>query len=260
MSYADMMTLLFCLFMVLFAISSVNTSKFQALSKALQNAFSGRILSGGKAVMQTGSSTPAGPTTPQPPLPALSPITSLNDSSSSSQGQSSSEKAAEVEQEEFVALKRRIDALSRQEHVASHVHTAIRPDGLTVELLTDGVFFDSGSASLKPVAVSLLDKVGAIIAAEHRHPVRVEGFTDSQPIHTGVYPSNWQLSGARAAAVIQNFAADGVLQQRMSLAGYGAERPAATNSTAAGRARNRRVDVVLTRLHDTPTTTTSSSP
>ena len=252
-SYADMMTLLFCLFMVLFAISSVNTSKFQALSKALQNAFSGRILSGGKAVMQTGSSTPSGATAPQPPLPALSPITSMNDSTSSSQGHSSSEKAAEIEQEEFVALKRRIDALARQQHVAGHVHTAIRPDGLVVELLTDGVFFDSGSAALKPVAVSLLAKVGTIIAAERQHPVRVEGFTDSQPIHTGVYPSNWQLSGARAAAVIQNFAADGVLPRRMSLAGYGAERPSATNSTAAGRAKNRRVDVVLTRLHGNPT-------
>jgi chemotaxis protein MotB len=93
--------------------------------------------------------------------------------------------------------------------------------------------------------------VGTIVAGERKHPVRVVGHTDSQPIRTAQYPSNWQLSGARAAAVVQNFAADGVLAQRMSLSGYAAERPAATNSTAQGRARNRRVDVVLTRLHPT---------
>src|SRR3954452_5621711 len=82
-SFADMMTLLFFLFMVLFAISSVNTSKFEALQHALQNAFSGRILSGGKAVMQTGSDTnPSKTESTTPPLPALSPITSASDQSS----------------------------------------------------------------------------------------------------------------------------------------------------------------------------------
>jgi chemotaxis protein MotB len=247
-SYADMMTLLFCLFMVLFAISSVNTSKFEALQRALQDAFSGRILSGGKAVMQTGSEEQPQQTAPQPPLPAISPIAALNDVQ---QSQDTPPQAARKEQEEFLALKRRIDRLARVEHVASHVHTAVRPDGLVIELLTDDVFFDSGSAVLKPPAVRLLGKVGAIVASERRHPVRVEGHTDSQPIRTSQYPSNWQLSGARAGAVVQNFAADGVLERRMSLAGYGAERPAATNTTAQGRARNRRVDVVLTRLHPT---------
>lgn len=247
-SYADMMTLLFCLFMVLFAISSVNTSKFEALQKALQDAFSGRILSGGKAVIETGSEEQPQETAPQPPLPAISPIAALNDVQAS---KDTPPQAARKEQEEFLMLKRRIDQLAREEHVASHVHTTIRPDGLVIELLTDNVFFDSGSAVLKPPAVRLLAKVGTVVAGEQRHPVVVEGHTDSQPIRTAVYPSNWQLSGARAAAVVQNFAADGVLQKRMSIAGYASERPAATNSTAQGRARNRRVDVVLTRLHPT---------
>jgi chemotaxis protein MotB len=246
-SYADMMTLLFCLFMVLFAISSVNTSKFEALQKALQDAFSGRILSGGKAVMQTGSEQQPEQTAPQPPLPAISPLTALN--ASEAQARDDSADAAKKEQEDFLALKRRIDQLARQEHVASHVHTAIRRDGLIIELLTDDVFFDSGSAVLKPPAVQLLGKVGGVVAGERKHPILVEGHTDSQPIRTAQYPSNWQLSGARAAAVVQNFAADGVLQQRMSIAGYASERPVATNTTAQGRARNRRVDVVLTRLH-----------
>jgi chemotaxis protein MotB len=248
-SYADMMTLLFCLFMVLFAISSVNTSKFQELSKALQNAFSGAILSGGKNVMQSGAQDQGDTPAAEPPLPSLTPLSAMSNSSQSSGQESPAEKAALKEQQSFLALKRRIDALVKQQGVAANVKTEIRRNGLTIELLTDGVFFDSGSATLKPAASRLLEKVGAVVAGERRHPVVVEGHTDAQPIRTSQYPSNWQLSGARAAAVIQNLAGDGVAEHRLSLAGYASERPADTNSTPQGRARNRRVDIVLTRLH-----------
>src|SRR5687768_15432637 len=76
-SFADMMTLLFCLFMVLFAISSVNTSKLEALAASLQESFSGKIVSGGEAVMETGSSTPPEKAAATPPLPAMMPMTAL---------------------------------------------------------------------------------------------------------------------------------------------------------------------------------------
>jgi chemotaxis protein MotB len=225
-SYADMMTLLFCLFMVLFAISSVNTSKFEALQKALQDAFSGAILSGGKAVMTTGSSQNDTSTRTQatPPLEALRAATELTTTQTSSNAQSQ----------------------------GADAHTRISPDGLVVELLTDKVFFDSGQATLKTPAVSLLDKVGAVIAGEHTHPVLVEGYTDSQPIHTARYSSNWSLSGDRAAAVVDVLHSSGVFSRRLALKGYGAEDPVATNSTPEGRSRNRRVDIVLTRLHHSP--------
>jgi chemotaxis protein MotB len=245
-SYADMMTLLFCLFMVLFAISSVNTSKFEALQKSLQNAFSGAILSGGKAVMASGQGEHAQRASPEPPLPAIQPTMALNDLQTSKE---SSSQAADQEQKSFLELKRRIDELARQEGVAANVKTEVRRDGLVIELLTDKVFFASGSAELQAPAVRLLDKVGHVVASEHRHPVRVEGHTDSEPIHTGRYPSNWQLSGDRAAAVVQDFAATGVNERRLSLAGYAAARPKDTNATASGRAANRRVDIVLTRLY-----------
>ncbi len=77
----------------------------------------------------------------------------------------------------------------------------------------------------------------------------VEGYTDSQPIGTARYPSNWELSGARAAAVVRHFGATGVNAQRMALAGYAAQHPIDTNATTDGRARNRRVEVVLARLN-----------
>jgi chemotaxis protein MotB len=255
-SFADMMTLLFCLFMVLFAISSVNTSKFKELQKALQDAFSGKILSGGSAIMTTGSessksSTPAA----APPLPSLSPLNSANQATSALNPTKQAQ-AAKAEQEDFKALKRRIDAIAKRDGLQGRVETTIDARGLIVRLLTDKVFFDSGQAFVKPGAVKLLDAVGAVIRDEHTHPVIVEGHTDSQPIHSSQYPSNWELSGARAAAVVRVFAHEGVLERRMSLAGYASEVPADTNTTAAGRAHNRRVDVVLTRLHPQPTSTT----
>jgi chemotaxis protein MotB len=251
-SYADMMTLLFCLFMVLFAISSVNTSKFEALQKALQDAFSGAILSGGKSVMTTGAEQTASTRMQAtPPLEALRAATMLTTQSTTAASDSEAQQAAE-EQADFQALKRRIDELAKQQGIAKHVRTSIDPKGLTIELLTDKVFFDSGAAWLKAPAVTLLDKVGKVIAGERVHPVQVEGHTDSQPIHTARYSSNWSLSGDRAAAVVDVLNHNGVFPRRLSLKGYGSEDPIATNSTPEGRSRNRRVDVVLTRLHPTP--------
>jgi chemotaxis protein MotB len=196
--------------------------------------------------MANGEGDQAQKASPEPPIPAIQPTVALNNLQTSKDAIA---KAAADEQKSFQELKRRIDALARQEHVASHVHTEIRRDGLAIELLTDDIFFASGSAQLQAPALHLLSKVGGIVAAEGRHPVRVEGHTDSQPIHTAQYPSNWQLSGDRAAAVVQDFASAGVNARRMSLAGFADARPKETNATAAGRAANRRVDVVLTRLY-----------
>jgi chemotaxis protein MotB len=244
-SFADMMTLLFCLFMVLFAISSVNTSKFEALQRALQDAFSGKILSGGEATMETGSQTPPERPQAEPPLPAITPLAALGDVRPE-------QVKAQREEEDFKALKRRIDELVEQEGLTGRVQTTIRRRGLVIELLTDNIFFDSGQAVLKPPAVRLLDKLAAVLDEERTHPILVEGHTDAEPIHTYQYPSNWELSGARAGAVIRAFASDGVARGRLSGALYGAENPTATNSTPDGRSRNRRVDVILTRLHPEP--------
>ncbi|HEX5619663.1 MAG TPA: flagellar motor protein MotB, partial [Solirubrobacteraceae bacterium] len=143
-SFADMMTLLFCLFMVLFSISSVNTSKLDALQKALQDAFSGKILSGGEAVMETGNDKrPEKPGT-EPPLPAMTPLQALANTSIEQQ----SSKESKKENEDFKALKERIDALVRKEGLTGKVETTVRKRGLVVELLTDNVFFDSGQAAL----------------------------------------------------------------------------------------------------------------
>src|SRR3954468_131159 len=188
-SFADMMTLLFCLFMVLFAISSVNTSKFEALQKALQNAFSGKILSGGQAVMATGHEEQPNKPGPEPPLPAMTPLQAMANSSI----EKSQSKAVAKENQDFQKLKERIDALVQKEGLTGKVQTTVRKRGLVIELLTDNVFFDSGQAVLKPPAVNIPEKLGDVLDPENGHPIVVEGHTDSQPIATSQYPSNWEL-------------------------------------------------------------------
>ena len=226
-SFADMMTLLFCLFMVLFAISSVNTSKFEALQRSLQDAFSGAVLSGGKSISATGSSP--------------------DDTSSKSDAEE--KKKAAQEEQDFRALKRRVDNLARTASLKGKVNVSIRRRGLIIQLLTDKVFFASGEATLKPSARLLVDKITGVVRDERRHPVVVEGHTDSLPISGTQYPSNWELSGARAGAVVRDFEAEGVLARRMSVAGYSNQEPIASNSTSEGREKNRRVEIVLSRIH-----------
>ena len=92
---------------------------------------------------------------------------------------------------------------------------------------------------------------------ERSHPVVVEGYTDSQPISNSRYSSNWELSGARASAVVDDFAKIGVLASRMSLQGYGSQAPSTSNSTVEGREKNRRVEIVLSRIHTTNDTESS---
>src|SRR4051812_43760443 len=198
-SFADMMTLLFALFMVLFSISSVNTSKFEELQKSLHDAFSGAILDGGKSVLNSGSDMDKTKrSSVQPPLPALRPLTALNSTNASKRGDAA--KAARQEEQDFRALKRRIDNLSAQAGLQGRVKVTVRRRGLVIQLLTDKVFFDSGDARLKPAAVGLVDKIAGVVRDERKHPVVVEGHTDSQPISGYQYPSNWELSSARASA------------------------------------------------------------
>jgi chemotaxis protein MotB len=246
-SYADMLTVLMCLFIVLFSISSVNISKFKDLQRSLQSAFSGQAVAGGRAIMHTGATARTERAQATPPLPALMPKEAIVRGTAPTGAAQRAQEAA-AEQEQFRQLKRRVDAAAAELGLRHAVQTQIRERGLVVRLLTDGVFFDSGSAELKPSAVPILQRLSAVLAAEGRHPVVVEGYTDSQPI-TGRYPSNWELSGARASTVLRTFAAGGVNQGRMSVSGYGQRHPIATNTTAAGRSKNRRVEVVMTRMN-----------
>ena len=245
----DMMTLLFAVFVVLFAISSTNISKVKLLEQSLQEAFSGPVLTGGRAMMNTGDTSDGiDNSPPEKPLPSLTPAQALAQRMSS-QDPEEAAKQAEAEERSFQDLKKRIDKLAKEAGLAQKMSTTVTPDGLKIRLITDGVLFDSGSAVVKSGGRPTLAEIGRIIDHEGTHPVQVEGHTDDRPIATSQYPSNWQLSGARAAAVVQQLNGAGVSGKRMSLAGYAAQHPVAGNATPGGRAKNRRVEIILTRLH-----------
>lgn len=244
LTYADMITLLMALFMVLFSISSVNVSKFETLKHVLQNAFSPKVLEGGGSILPEGGS--AASTDPQPPLEALVPL-------AAPAGESGAEGAGEqAEEEDFEHLKRVLDAYAREHGFSRSIETMIRRRGLVIRLLTDRVLFDSGSAELRPEAAPLLVQISRLVSLNSSHPIAVEGHTDTVPIATGRFPSNWELSGARASSVVRFMVGHGVSPSRLEATGHAGLRPIADNDTAEGRSRNRRVEIVLMR-HEIPT-------
>ena len=269
LTYADMITLLMALFMVLFSISSVNISKYRTLQMALKAAFSGDILPGGKSIEQPGASANSSraPTTiDTPAIVRLTPnVTSElehvsgGQSGSAQSAQSSAPSAAtsaasvqvsaaQQEQTSFEALQRELNAYAAKHGFAKSVHVAIEQRGLAIRVLTDSLLFSSGSATLQNQGQPLLTEIGALLNVDHVHPIAVEGNTDNVPI-SGTFPSNWELSTARASSVVRFLIARDVNPQRLSATGYADQHPIATNSTPAGRALNRRVEIVLQRLY-----------
>ena len=237
LTYADMITLLMALFMVLFSISSVNVSKFETLKETLQNAFSPKVLSGGGSILPDGGASKSPHPPSQQPTPAAVPQ-QLEDRAANGRRD---------EQEDFRRLKRELDAYARSHGFSASIETLIDSRGLVIRLLTDDVLFDSGSATLKPEAAPLLAKIAALVNVDASHPISVGGHTDDVPIATGQFPSNWELSAARAAGVARFLTGHGVAATRLEATGVADQRPIATNTTAEGRSRNRRVEIALLR-------------
>ena len=126
----------------------------------------------------------------------------------------------------------------------------VRGNELWIEIeLNSSLLFPSGDALPNDHAFDLLEKVAGILAP-FDNPIHVEGFTDNLPINTAKFPTNWELSAARAGSVVRMLAADGVDPSRLAAVGYGEFQPIADNSTAEGRARNRRVILVISRNLD----------
>ncbi len=252
LTYADMITLLMTLFMVLFAISSVNTTKLELLSKSLTEAISGKIVSGGASIQESGATDKTEVASPEPPIPAIQPLVKAESTASGTTkvaASASSTNAAIHEEQDFRALKRKIDAYARQHGLASKLETMVTRRGLVIRLLTDHVLFASGSARLEPGSTALLATISRLLVTEVRHPITVEGHTDNRPISSSQFPTNWELSTARATQVVRFFIGHGVASRRLQAAGDAAQRPIASNSSVPGRSRNRRVEIVLTRLN-----------
>jgi len=253
-----MITLLMALFMVLFSISSVNISKWVTLQRSLKAAFSGNILPGGKAIAKPGASANASHSPTSIDVQAIVPVTANTAStlqSSSTHGAASAAasaaaapSAAERQTELFTQIKHELDAYARSHGFAKKVETSIEARGLVIRVLTDDLLFASGQATLSSRSTSLLGEISQLLNLAGEHPVDVEGNTDDVPIHSSIYPSNWELSTARASTVVRFISEHGVSPGRLTATGYADQHPIASDSTAAGRARNRRVEIVLQRV------------
>jgi chemotaxis protein MotB len=220
-SYADFITLLFAFFVVMFASSQADKGKAKQVSESVR-----RALEDGQVSAVLAGIMGAKPSKKPGPMPAATTPTELP-------------KPGELKSS-FVDLAQALKA----ELDAGKIKLTMEPRGLVVSLL-EAAFFGSGDAVINPQALPSIEKIAAAI---NRIPnqVRLEGHTDSRPIHNSRFRNNWELSAARGIAMLELLSVRFDVQtSRMAIAGYAENVPVDSNETEVGRARNRRVDIVL---------------
>ncbi|NTV95346.1 MAG: flagellar motor protein MotD [Thiobacillus sp.] len=225
-SYADFITLLFAFFVVMYAISSVNEGKYRVLSDSIVQAFnekdtSDRVVHLGqnRASILPGSGKPIGRATEEK-VPPNNPV---------------------AEHMKTIAkdVQNAMESLVKQ----GQVRVTQSPRGIQVEI-NASTLFASGDATLQPASTQALAAVAKVLA-ETDNPIQVEGHTDNIPISSPNYPSNWELSSARAGSVVRLLTEQGVQPGRLVAIGYADNKPLDANTTPEGRARNRRVNVLI---------------
>jgi chemotaxis protein MotB len=238
--YGDLVTLLFAFFVVLYAVSSVNEGKYRALSSTLFTEFNGQKPPGsapGSApgAVLTARSFPG--TASQSSAPDSHAI--FADTATVTRKQAEEIGRAQAESQALDKVAADVSA-AMADLIKSNL-VVVRRKGTTIEVeIRTDILFPSGSATLSPSAVGVIRKLSQTLA-ELPNPLRVEGHTDSQPIDTAAFPSNWELSAARAASVVHLIANSGIDPARLSVIGRAQFSPAQPNTTAAGRNANRRV-------------------
>ncbi len=213
--YADFLTLLLCLFIALYAMSA-NKSQSAAseFAEAFSKAFGMKIIAVEEALPKQ--------ILPKPIIPKVK---------LTEKGKAIRKKLAELEH------------MLKQYGLEGSIQIVYETIGIRL-ILKDKVLFDSGSAEIKPEYKPILDKIAEILK-EINNPVEVEGHTDSIPIHTRRFPSNWELSTARAGSVVRYFISKGLDPSRFKAVGYADTRPIAPNTTPEGREKNRRIEIVI---------------
>jgi chemotaxis protein MotB len=229
-SYADFMTLLFALFVVLFASSYRDKKTVQRVSAAVKDGFQEMGAFSGSSGASIGQ-----------PSNGLKPGALLSSTENQDQnlGKASAESGIDVAE-----LNRKLHAALGKEIERQEINLRMTPEGFVISLHEIG-FFDSGQAKLMPGASEKIQKIATVLT-QYGLDMRVEGHSDNVPIHNELFNSNWDLSTARAMAVAMMLVNEsGVDPKHMSIAGYAQYHPAASNDTAEGRRANRRVDIVV---------------
>ncbi|MBM7856061.1 chemotaxis protein MotB [Desulfohalotomaculum tongense] len=221
-TYADMITLLMIFFIVMYTMSKIDASRFQAIAESLHKAMGGR-----GAIMYDGA-------------PGLTPATYEKTDPGDVQ-------TLEMQEtQSLLKIKEQIEDYLEKNGLQDKVTVELEDRGVVVSFM-DVVLFPLGSAELNADSVEIIQKVGGILSQVSNY-IRVEGHTDNLPINTVRFPSNWELSTARATRVVKELINTHRLPpERLSATGYGEYRPRRPNDTAENRRHNRRVDIVVLR-------------
>lgn len=228
-SYADFVTLLFAFFVVMYAISSVNEGKYRVLSESLDAVFNETLRS--NEPIQVGELARQ---TKVDPIPFQDPTQDVGKNA-----EPTSNPAADLDELENML------AVSLGHYLDKDLVEMVRLDDRIEVRIKDRMLFGSGNAALGRDALPVLQDLAKVLRSQ-AHGIEVEGHTDDIPISTAQFPSNWELSAARAASVVHFLSRLGVSPGRMAAIGYGEFRPLDENLTAEGRSRNRRVSIMLT--------------
>lgn len=224
-SYADFITLLFAFFVVMYALSSINEGKYRVLANSLVSAFGGAP--GVPAAPLKNNTQPVIPL-----LPRALPSPRRRDS-----------EALRRERTQLTGMARDILKVLAPLVDQGKVRVTQTTIGVSVEI-NASVLFAQGDARLSNESSEALKAVAAVLKSDD-HAIRVEGHTDSVPIRTAFFPSNWELSAMRAGSVVRLFVENGIAEERLTAVGHGSTRPVDSNDTAEGRQRNRRVTIMI---------------
>src|SRR5437764_3403645 len=241
-TYADMITLLMVLFIVLYSISQVDLAKFRRLKQGIAGGFGGptalAAVQGGAGALQGGGAVFDAQLTGTGTRPSAQAVEAvLADIRARTAGARRQRSVLQGAQQE---LQHSLDEAG----LGDTVKFRLEARGLVVTIVTDKVLFDPGQADLRPEGREVVDKIAAALG-KLPNRISVEGHTDNTPI-SGRYPSNWELSTARATTVLRELIErHGIDPARLQAAGYAEERPVAGNDTPEGRAANRRVELVV---------------
>ena len=247
LTYSDLITLLLAFFIIMYSVASLNQGKFRQLAQSLHMAFIGSSApiqfsssSGGKSVLHHSSLLH------QTPAPSISHASSGNHALqqiSVTPTQAGQVHAMLHEDRVFSNLFARLQTYIRSHNLQASVTAVNQSRGIQIAIHAD-ILFDTGSDQLRTTAQRILHGLVPFLDAVHNR-IQVNGYTDSAPIHTTQFPSNWFLSVDRAAGVVQFLVGHGVSPTRCSAQGFSKYHPVASNATAQGMRQNRRVDIVI---------------
>lgn len=240
--YADMLTLLLALFIVLFAASTVDAKKYEAITRSFEE-----VLNGGTGVLESE------PSVMQPEDDSFVGLSEEEqDNNSEENSENLDAKEAEEEKEDLEEdlnhlqeLKERIDQYISEQSLDSYLNTDLTEEGLLITI-KEAALFNSGKANLTNDAKGLASEISRFLVTDPARNITVTGHTDNNPIKTSQYPSNWHLSSDRALNFMTELLKNSKLDPKLfSFTGYGEYRPVASNDSAKGRTKNRRVEVLI---------------